>query len=158
MGEKGVAQLTSLSDLHVAETASMEAVLCIFGFASTNPQFDEDTVCTMRKFSDLLKKHTQLKLKIVGHGQPGAPEPLASQLAMERAENVAKEFIRAHGLSSQRMILTHCSNRQPRYSSNEKNRRVELSITSDLSDTNKKIRKSSLLRFLGFSSPREVSQ
>eukprot|EP00930_Biecheleria_cincta_P048649 TRINITY_DN33929_c0_g1_i1.p1 TRINITY_DN33929_c0_g1~~TRINITY_DN33929_c0_g1_i1.p1 ORF type:complete len:146 (-),score=18.39 TRINITY_DN33929_c0_g1_i1:318-716(-) len=108
----------------------MEAVLCIFGFASTEPNFDEQTVTTMKQFAELLQRFPKMKLQIVGHGQPGAPEPLASNLAKRRAKNVADEFKRSHGLTSDRMLLTHCSNRQPRFSDSEKNRRVELSIVS----------------------------
>jgi len=150
----GIKNISSLSDLHIAEIPSMEVVLCIFGFASTDPEFDTETTITMRKFAELLRQHTQLKLKIVGHGQPGAPEPLASNLAQQRAENVAREFTCAHGIPLERMVLSHCSNRKPRFSNSEKNRRVELSIiTSHCSSNKAKTSKPSMFWRLGHGDP-----
>lgn len=129
----GTPSIMSLRDLRIAETPSMEAVLCIFGFASTEPHFDDETVDTMAQFAELLREYSELQLQIEGHGQPGAPEPLASNLAQERADNVAIEFTRKHGVPSARMKLGHCSNRNPRYRDAEKNRRVELSVVSSMS-------------------------
>merc|ERR1712151_1487557 len=112
MESEGKSNITTLRDLRIAETPSMEAVLCIFGFASTEPHFDEETSNTMAKFAELLREYSQVQLQIVGHGQPGAPEPLASDLAQERADNVASEFARRHGVPVDRMVLSHCSNRK----------------------------------------------
>lgn len=151
LASHGIVRVSSLSDLHIAENAVMEAVLCIFGFASTEPDFDEQTVSTMKQFAKLVQRFPQTKLQVVGHGQPGAPEPLASNLAKRRAKNVADEFQRSHGLTLDRILLTHCSNRQPRFSDPEKNRRVELSIVGSNSSVkaNKAGRRSSCSR-LGF--------
>jgi len=124
----GIVTPQVLEELYFAEVPSPEAVLCIFDFASVEPEFDEETVATMKQFAEALAEHPKLQLRIVGHGQPGAPEPLASNLAMQRAEEVKLQFMSAHGICSQRMQVTHCSNKMPRFRDPDKNRRVELSV------------------------------
>lgn len=122
------AKVKTLHDLHRAEMPLLTAVLCIFDFASTTPEYDDESIAAMSTFAATLRDHPRLFLKVEGHGQPGAPEPLASTLARERADLVADEFQSRFGVAPGRLKITHQSNRCPRFEDPEKNRRVELSI------------------------------
>jgi len=128
----------SLEDLHAAEKPSLNVTLQIFGFASSEPNFDEKTQETLSEYAGLLSRHPEVRVQIEGHGQPGAPEPIASTLARERAEKVAEELQLHHSVSRDRMWVTHCSNRCPRFQDPNRNRRVEMSIIDGLPNRRKK--------------------
>lgn len=120
--------ISTLRALHRAETPSMEAVLCMFGFASRLPKFDDTTRRTLKEFAALLNRHPLLHVSVEGHSQPGAPEPIASNLALERAELIAKEMHDNYGVDRSRIRIAHHSNRRPRFPDMDRNRRVELSV------------------------------
>jgi len=122
------AKVKTLHDLHRAEMPLLEAVLCIFDFASTTPEYDDESIAAMSTFAATLRDYPRLFLKVEGHGQPGAPEPLASTLARERADLVAEEFQSRFGVAPGRLKITHRSNKCPRFEDPDKNRRVELSV------------------------------
>lgn len=138
--KEGVFEIKTLHELYRAETPSLEAVLCIFGFASTEPHYDEESRNIMSHFVAILNEYPQLTLLVEGHGQPGAPEPLASDLAKQRAEVVSKEFQKCYSVSRRRIEITHRSNKCPRFADPEQNRRVELSLLDAKERTQKKHR------------------
>jgi len=136
-----MASVTSLRDLHIAEQPYLAATLHLFGFASARPNLDHAANGILAAFAAALRDYPETRVKIEGHGQPGAPEPIASSLALQRAENIAAALVSFHGVARERMEVTHNSNRTPRYSNPDLNRRVELSLIQPVQPARQTVRK-----------------
>jgi len=131
-GSGSPAVIQDLEELFVLEHPRKEVILQVFGFASATPQWNLHASRTLEEFAELLEQYPSLEIRIEGHGQPGAPEPIASTLAWQRADFTAEELNTRHNVPRNRMDVLHQSNNCPRYLDDpDANRRVELSVYCD---------------------------
>jgi len=112
--------------LYISEHPRLQVAMSVFEFGEATPRVHGDHADVLLWISEQLKLFPGLVLRVEGHGQPGAPEPVASELAWARAVNLGLLMDYRYKVPCDRVHLTHRSNVHPRYEDEDQCRRVEL--------------------------------